>query len=287
VIEELARRVGLEVREASADFQAALACAPLAQKRTSKNKAYVHVLERSIVKGPYTPAAGKLINNLRYPYLLHALEEALALPEFLRGTFRWRALVRGSSRPAPRFYLEGDNLGRPAQVVVRAASTGVDADCRVIDRGTLIVRVSEREKVKRGGRYERHPDFDEEVALASLQHLYLRHLLDIGDSGTHNILIRPDREQSGRLIAGIDFDERRGSAVRRTALGLFLKQEGSYLEMVYGPYLGRITWLREVSGPFAAALAEMNERCPGQNAICVADVLERNAQVRSLMPAPG
>jgi hypothetical protein len=35
----------------------------------------------------------------------------------------------------------------------------------------------------------------------------MRFLLDIGDSGTYNVLIREDHDSSGRLIAGIDLEE--------------------------------------------------------------------------------
>jgi hypothetical protein len=46
-----------------------------------------------------------------------------------------------------------------------------------------------------------------DIKSATLQHLYLRFLLDIGDAGTNNVLIRQDNDSTGRLIAGIDLEE--------------------------------------------------------------------------------
>jgi hypothetical protein len=64
----------------------------------------------------------------------------------------------------------------------------------------------------------------DEIKLASLQHLYLRSLLNIGDSGTHNILIRKDYELTGRLIAGIDLEEKRGIKVKESQLAHLFKK---------------------------------------------------------------
>ena len=47
----------------------------------------------------------------------------------------------------------------------------------------------------------------DEIKLAALQHLYLRFLLDIGDAGTNNVLIREDIDKTNRLIAGIDLED--------------------------------------------------------------------------------
>ena len=65
----------------------------------------------------------------------------------------------------------------------------------------------------------------DEIKLASLQHLYLRFLFDIGDSGTHNILIRKDYEHTGRLIAGIDLEEKRGIKVKESQLAHLFQQQ--------------------------------------------------------------
>ena len=63
--------------------------------------------------------------------------------------------------------------------------------------------------------------------MATLQHLYLRFLLDIGDTGTHNILKRDDHDSDGRLIAGIDLEETRGIKDKKRRLDHFFKREAS------------------------------------------------------------
>jgi hypothetical protein len=185
---------------------------------------------------------------------------------------------------------------------VRSAGTRVDARARVVQRGTLLERVSEREKVKQGGRWERHPEFDEGIAVASLQHLYFRHLLNVGDSGTHNILVREDRATSGRSIAGIDFDEQRRRPERRTALGHFFKDDHGYLEDIYGPFLGPIVCLEAIAPAVANALDDLNvlytgwltflpptrRPQPSEGVLRADDILARNERLRSLMrPLPG
>lgn len=93
MIEELARYTGVEIREVAGDFSQELSDLPLAQKRTSRNKAHVYVCGDEILKGAYPSHSSKLINNLRYPYLIHLMEEALRLPDRYRGVFRWRKLL--------------------------------------------------------------------------------------------------------------------------------------------------------------------------------------------------
>ena len=65
------------------------------------------------------------------------------------------------------------------------------------------------------------------IKFASLQHLYLRFLLDLGDSGTHNILVRKDYDDTGRLVAGIDLDEKRGIKVKESQLDHLFKTVAS------------------------------------------------------------
>jgi hypothetical protein len=67
--------------------------------------------------------------------------------------------------------------------------------------------------------------------LAALQHLYLRFLLNIGDSGTHNVLIRNDRHSSGRLIAGIDLDEKRAIKEKERRLDHLFKTTASKMQI--------------------------------------------------------
>ena len=67
----------------------------------------------------------------------------------------------------------------------------LEGEIDVIKRGTLVNRVSEL--------YNNITVFIK-VLPASLQHLFFRYLLEIGDSGFHNVLLRND--ESENLIAG-------------------------------------------------------------------------------------
>jgi hypothetical protein len=51
--------------------------------------------------------------------------------------------------------------------------------------------------------------------------------LDIGDSGTHNVLIREDNPANGRFIAGIDLEERRANRVKESRLDHLFKKPPS------------------------------------------------------------
>ena len=78
----------------------------------------------------------------------------------------------------------------------------------------------------------------------SLQHLYLRFLLDIGDSGTHNVLIREDHPVSGRLIAGIDLEETRAVKEKAKRLEhLFKKPPTKSQILLYESNLSKISTL--------------------------------------------
>jgi hypothetical protein len=304
VIEELARHTGLAVEELGAERAHEVDELPLAQRRTSGHKVPVRVApaEPVVYKGPYPPHSLKLVNNLRFPHLIDLLEQTLQLPGGRRGVFRWDKLLGTGSAGERVYYLAGKNVGRTDRMRVVADRTLVDCTFRVVERGTLLRRVSELEKQKRGSRYVRHPDFDEELAVASLQHLYFRYLLNVGDSGTHNILVREDHPESGRRVAGIDFDEQRRGGERQTALGYFFKKEDRYLEAVYGDSLPHIERLERVDASLEGAVDALNalcerwansvpEPCRGQclpgAALRVADVRARVERMAELLPPRG
>jgi hypothetical protein len=51
--------------------------------------------------------------------------------------------------------------------------------------------------------------------------------LYIGDSGTHNILVREDDSRAGRLIAGIDLEEKRAVKLKESRLDHLFKKSPS------------------------------------------------------------
>jgi hypothetical protein len=302
MIEELARYTGMEVAEVDATFVEKVTKQPLAQNRTSSNKPFTHVWGKEIYKGPYSSHSLRSINNLRYPYLISVMEQILRLQDCRRGVFRWRGLGFCQSGQRRSYYLVGHNVGRLEGMRTMWVSTRVDQECRVVERGTLVKRVSELEKVKERGRFVRHPAFDERVAIASLQHLYFRYLLNLGDSGTHNILIREDWAADGRVIAGIDFDDQRSAADPRTALGCIFKNDYSYLQDIYGEYLAQIVLLEGADVPLKRTIEEVNEFCRkwadalpaarrqellSASTLRIQDILDRNERFRGLLSGTG
>jgi hypothetical protein len=297
VIELLARWTGVEVREAEEGFLQELASLPLAQRRCGSHKAFVRVSAAEIIKGPYSAHSLKLVNNLRYPYLVQRVEGALRLPEWQRGAYAWERLLCSENGTGQVYHLVARNLGCYEERQTERVSTLIDTDVEVIQRGTCIKRISEVEKVKQGSRFVPHPDFDEQTALASLQHLYFRYLLNIGDSGTHNILARPGALADGPRIAGIDFDEQRRGPGRRTALGQFFKADYTWLEAVYGKYSGRIALLEDPESVLSADFDESNRltrawaeslsarqaKVLGETSLFVGEVRERNEALRRLI----
>jgi hypothetical protein len=111
-------------------------------------------------------------------------------------------------------------------------SSKLETDVPVVTRGGCVRRVAD---VEGNGR------LTNEAKLAALQHLYFRFLLDIGDSGTHQILIREDYKTSGRLLAGVDIEERRGVKENHSRIDhLFKKAPSKAQRSLYAPVVGHI-----------------------------------------------
>ncbi len=162
-----------------------------------------------------------LMKNLRYTYALELLEAALQLPEWQRGSLGWEYLGCGDDN---QYYLVAPNVGKWKNIPFELVTTKIETNVKVVPRGEVVRRVSE---------IENNGQLTDEIKSASLQHLYLRFLLDIGDSGTHNVLIREDYDSTGRLIAGIDLEERRGIKVKESRLDHLFKKTPSKKQKVF------------------------------------------------------
>ena len=78
-----------------------------------------------------------------------------------------------------------------------------------------------------------------DVKIAVLQHLYFRYLLNIGDSGDHNILLRED--SSDKLIAGIDMEDIRTKDQGNSKLSYLFKKIPSKKQInLYSEYISKI-----------------------------------------------
>ncbi len=102
----------------------------------------------------------------------------------------------------------------------------------------MIYRISELEK-------NNNILFTDDVKIASLQHLYIRFILNIGDSGTHNILLRMDK--SKKIIVGNDFDEISNNN-NNTILNCLWKLKPSKLQVnIYTDFTKYITRFNKLS----------------------------------------
>jgi hypothetical protein len=223
----LAHKVGVPIQKLSAETMAQLISAPQAQLRTSKYKKAVKFVEDLVFKGPYTCDDEGLMKNLRYTYAIELLEAALQLHEWQRGSLRWKYLGCGDDK---HYYLVSPNVGKWIDIHSEPANSKLETNVKVVPRGVAVWRVSDIEGTGQ---------LTVDVKLATLQHLYLRFLLDIGDSGTYNVLIREDNDSSGRLIAGIDLEEEitDNVKVRRS------KEKNRRLNLLFskGPFLKHIS----------------------------------------------
>jgi len=214
-LSEMARIVGVPIKALSAVTRYKVAGAPRAQLRTATFKKAVFVVNDLVFKGPYICSDPKLVNNLRFTYAVQLLEETLKIPEWQRGALAWEYMVLDGNK---QYYLVAANVGKTENVPFDMVSSKIETDVPVIPRGGAVWRVSDVEK---NGRLA------DDIKLASLQHLYFRFLLDIGDSGSHNILIREDHDASGRMIAGIDLEEKRIIREKGSRLGHLFKKAPS------------------------------------------------------------
>ena len=229
----LVHNVGVPVCEISAEKISEIKDAPQAQKRTAEFKKGVYIVEDLVFKGPYTSDKDflRLMKNLRYAYTIELLEEALQLPEWRRGSLRWKYLGCWDDS---QYYLVAPNLGKWKNIPIELVTTGVEKNVPVVPREVAVMRVLE---------LENNGQLTDDIKLASLQHLYLRFLLGIGDSGTNNVLVREDSDSTGRLIAGIDLEERRDIKEKNQPLDLLFSKLYPKHIGLYGSYISKIKLL--------------------------------------------
>jgi len=214
-LRKLSHKVGVPIKLLSADVMAKLKTAPHAQLRTSSYKKAVFVVDDLVFKGPYTCNDTRLFRNLKFTYAIQLLEKALDLPEWQRAALPWQCIGWDGN---DHYYLVAPNVGKSENIPFDLVSSKIEANVPVIPRCGAVWRVSDVEK---NGR------MNNGIKLSSLQHLYLRFLLDIGDSGTHNILIRENNAPAERLIAGIDLEEKRAIRTKGSRLDHLFKKAPS------------------------------------------------------------
>lgn len=201
---------------------------PLAQKRCSIYKKYVRVDPEFIIKGPYT------LRDKAFKRVLMCNKAMIALDyEYNTKTF---VTIHSIVKYGDEYFLRWRLIGDYDSIQLSQLSTRVDKDGTYIRRTSLNRRVSDIEKDP--------VEFTPELADLVITHLYFRFLLDIGDSGAHNIIYIEDE----KTIAGVDFDETRRSqnGITRFKL-LFGAHPTVYREKIYKAAIARFKPLETLS----------------------------------------
>ena len=228
----IAHNTNVSISDLSARDMADLIAAPQAQKRTSKHKKIVKIVGDRIFKGPYAFDDPKLMINLKHAFALLLLESALKLPQWRRGSLQWDSIGCCDNSQC---YLMAQNVGKCESLPFEQVDSAIEKGVRVVPRKTAVWRASDIEGTDQ---------LTTEIRSATLQHLYLRYLLDIGDSGTHHVLLRQDYHQTSRLIAGIDLEERRLVKEENSKLAHLFKRGPSKMQTgLYEPSINEIVSL--------------------------------------------
>jgi hypothetical protein len=224
----LAHKVGVPIKKLSTRAMTKVNSAPQAQKRTATYKKAVYIVEALVFKGPYACDDPRLMNNLKCTYAIQLLEAVLQLPEWQRGSLQWEYIGCWDGN---QYYLVAQNVGNWENISPKPAKSGLNPNAMIVPREMHVMRVSE---------FEGKALLTDDMKLAALQHLYLRYILGIGDSGTHNVLIRKDYDSTGRLIAGIDLEDKRGNIAKKSRLSfLFGKLYPKHIAL-YGSDIHKI-----------------------------------------------
>ncbi|BBO74562.1 hypothetical protein DSCW_19790 [Desulfosarcina widdelii] len=228
-LRKLACRVGVPIQSLSSTAMARIKKAPHAKLKTAVYKKPVHIVGDLVYKGPYTFDVPRFINNLRFTYALQVLEERLSLPEWLRASLPWQCIDYDGN---DGYFLAAPNVGKTGSIPFKIASSKLEANVPVVTKGGCVRRVAD---------IESNGQMTNEAKRIVLQHLYFRFLLGIGDSGTHQILIREDYKTSGRFLAGVDIEERRGVKENGSRLDhLFKKAPSKFQRSMYAPVVDQI-----------------------------------------------
>jgi hypothetical protein len=200
-----------------------ISCLPKAQLLTAKWKKFVNVDDHVVYKGPYDIEDKKLIRNLQVAAALSFLEVEL---------------VGGESHKYFNYYLQnGSNIYLASD---RFGLTNLK-DCHNEDIITYHKNEVSYDCYKRKSIVRRVCDLNQDeitpiIAFEVLDHLYLRFLLNVGDSGGHNMLYTGDNVSYKFKVQGIDFDEQCTIKNQSSRAECLFKRGSSFFE----DYIGKM-----------------------------------------------
>jgi hypothetical protein len=202
---------------------------PRGQKRTATYKKSVFIDKYLTYKGPYDFNDQKLLNNLKNAKAILILEKFLGIsPTTIQD---WQKILKTNNK---QYYLVLENVGKILEKYdTESVTTKIETNVLIIKRNTFVKRVSELEKESQ--------KMCPLVCVSCLQHLYLRYLLGIGDSGTHNILLN-EKPNGDSLVTGIDLEEVNSSNKMKIndRMKKLFKSHSSLQKKIYEPYLNKI-----------------------------------------------
>ncbi|UJR35062.1 hypothetical protein I4U23_027838 [Adineta vaga] len=213
------------------------------QRRTSERKKAVFISTDYIYKGPYSsncPGDRKrFLYNLHFTRALLILEEHLKIPDQYRSIVDWHSIIKITN--TNDYYLKQKTLGQLSidEDQYEIVTTKVESNVKVLRRGSHVNRLNELEKDESNFRNE-----NKEILPACLQHMYLRYLVNIGDSGTWNILVRRDNRKG---ICGIDFEEIRSEKEKKIndPLTMIMSKVSKQQRRLYEKYASEIVIFKE------------------------------------------
>ena len=186
---------------------------PQGQVLCGKGKVRVLLFSDYIVKGPYDITKKghikKLENNIIYTDKLSKLEDSLLLPEEKRASLPWDAVLEIENRK----YLVAKNVGGSSIQLMENPDTKLEQGRKVACDGSYVDSIMSLINKKTGGDISH---LTKPIIDGVLQHLYLRYVLNIGDTSLRNILLRKDGSQ--RIVAGIDLEEQLSKTPQNTKL---------------------------------------------------------------------
>ncbi len=193
------------------------------------------------------------------------LEEHLNIANDLRSIIDWDSIIKIVD--TNEYYLKQKSLGilSTSENDYELVRTKVETDVKVLRRGSYVNRLIELEKDQTNFEND-----NKQICQACVQHFYLRYLLNIGDSGTWNILVRRDDIKG---ICGIDFEEIRAEKTKKTndPLTMIMSKVSKRQKDLYGSYTNGITIFenkidldddlaKTLSTSFKINIEKMNER---------------------------
>lgn len=200
------------------------------QKRTAIFKKAVYIFEKEIYKGPYTKQKDfdRFMNNILYTKAFSIIEKELGVKTYLS----WKRIEKDEN---DNYYFVSKNIGDYSKIIFEKVSSKIEENVNVAKRKSFIYRVSELDD----------NELTPEIIIETLQHLYTRYLLGIGDSGTHNVLLCHKCHNSKKqLIVGNDFEERRKIKEKLTKIECLFRKKPSKKEYrIYLPYISKIKLL--------------------------------------------